>query len=340
MASNRPIAVIAGDIHYSLSGLELADAATRVAIAKANALQVPFIANGDTHDSKANLRGECVNRMIETFKLADLPPYVNVGNHCRLSERSEEHSLNFLAPYATVVNSLAYFPQLQSYIIPYYHDVEALRADLKTLPKGSRLIMHQGLESGNLGDYIQDASALKPDDLADFRTILSHYHQRQDIKCGRPRKGAVGLASYIGNPWSQSWGEAKDPEKGFQVLYSDGTLEFIPTNLRKHIVFDLTYKEYRSNANVLIYNADDLLKVKITGSKEELARLSKAEVSAKLNIEIPFKLDLIALDTETTAQAPKAGVSHPEQLDGIIDSLTNTSPERKERLKNLWKGLV
>ena len=62
LQKHKALAVIAGDIHYSLATLAVADSATRQAIAKANELGVPFIANGDTHDTKANMRGECSER--------------------------------------------------------------------------------------------------------------------------------------------------------------------------------------------------------------------------------------------------------------------------------------
>ena len=78
---SKPIAVLISDVHYNLTTLPLADAAMRQAIAEANSLGVPLIVAGDLHDTKANLRGECVNAMIEAFAMLDHGCYILRGNH-------------------------------------------------------------------------------------------------------------------------------------------------------------------------------------------------------------------------------------------------------------------
>lgn len=69
-SKTKPEAVLISDIHYNIQTLPLADAAVNMAITKANQLGVPLIVCGDLHDTKANLRGECVNAMLETFSRA------------------------------------------------------------------------------------------------------------------------------------------------------------------------------------------------------------------------------------------------------------------------------
>lgn len=334
-------AVLISDIHFNINTLPLASSALKQAVDKANSLKVPLIIAGDMHDSKANLRGECVNAMLEVFKLCDITPYVIIGNHCRLNEKAPAHALNFLSEVAIIVDEPMDMPLTGSHGIPYYHDPEELRAYLKTLPAGSRIIMHQGIEGSHSGDYIQDKSAITHDDVKDFRVISGHYHRRQDIKTGRPRQGAVGLFSYIGNPFTLGFGEAGDPEKGFQVLKEDGALEFIPTNLRKHAIIDITL-QLTPTDNFPKLNAEDLVWIKIKGSKEQLLYVNKENTRKEVEskgyvLPLDFRLDLIPTDTVTTA--PEAqNLTQGEVLDQLIDSLSNTSDERKSRLKALWKA--
>lgn len=340
----QPICVVSGDIHYNLNNLEAADKSTRMAIAKANELKVPFLANGDTQDQKANLRAECVNAMIETFKTAEITPYINIGNHCKIHAKSKEHALNFLRPYATVVDEPMYCPLLRGHVIPYHDDVEELRTFLKHLPENSLVYLHQGLNGSDMGEYITDHSALNPDDLRNFRSILSHYHARQDIKCGRPRKHAVGLASYVGSPYSASFGEANDPEKGFQILMDDGTLEFVPTNLRRHVVMNYTYARHEDGSETMFtdhckrLNGDELIWVKINGTKEMLAKVTK-EGMAKLIGRSEFRLDLIPTDNDTRYSNKTEGMRQSEILDDCIDNKNSLSHEKKQELKKLWKNL-
>jgi len=343
LVMSKPIAVLISDVHYNVHTIKLADAAVRMAIDKANLLKVPLIVAGDLHDTKANLRGECVNAMIETFKQCIFPPYILVGNHDRLNEKAPAHSLNFLSAYANIIDmpSTIYLESkhTKTYLVPYYHDANELREYLKTVLVGSIVIMHQGLTSSNSGDYIQDKSAINPEDVQDFRVISGHYHTRQDIKTGRPRKGAVGLWSYIGNPYSLGFGEANDPTKGYHILMDDGTLEFVPTNLRKHVIYEVLAQDFiNGNLHYIEFSHDkDALWVKIKGSKEDLYKITRKMVSEILDIEV-FKLDLIPTDTSINTHK-SAGLTQGPLLDSLIDSLTNTSDERKVRLKDTWKGL-
>lgn len=327
--------VIAGDIHYNLNNLELADKATRMAIAKANELSVPFIANGDTTDHKAVLRAECVNAMIDTFKTAEIMPYVNIGNHCKISAKGKEHALRFLEPFAHVVAEPTYFQELQAWIVPYHDDVAELRAILDSIApvRGvNTLIMHQGLLTSNTGHYMQDHSALKPDDLCHYRTILSHYHAHQDIQCGK------NVATYIGSPYTVTFGEARDPAKGFGVLYDDGSLEFIPTGLRKHIIIELYFNEYGT------YECDseewitpkDIVWIKCFGPDNILEQHNKARLAAILNLESDFKLDLIPTDA-TFEQVKQENQTQEELLDSIIDGISNSDDTQKQLLKKMWR---
>ncbi len=326
----KPVAVIISDVHYSLANLKFADAAMRQAISKANDLRVPLIVSGDLHDSKANLRGECVNAMIETFKLCNSPPYIIIGNHDKINEKSDDHALNFLSAYAMIVDKPVYQHKL-GWLIPYYHDVEALRAFIKGIQTGMKqLIMHQGIIGSNMGDYIQDKSALSPADVAGFRVISGHYHSRQIIELPK-----MGKWDYVGNPYTVSFGEANDPEKGFQILMSDGSLEFIPTKLRKHVVIEID-ASFNVKNEVYLPRFNDLVWIKVTDTHENLARINRTKIKEWITLET-FKLDLIPLDTKT--EAPAKQLNNTEMLDTLIDSMTNTSDERKIRLKELWRHL-
>ena len=221
----RPTAVVIGDIHFTVPTLELAASSVKQARDKAFSLGVPLILNGDTLDSKAIVRGECANRLIETLTDPNYKPretIVNIGNHDLLSERSNEHSLNFLRPFVTLVDGIVFHESIRAFIIPYCPSTEYLKNLLDSLPTGSTVICHQGVRDSNGGHYILDKTALDKNSFSRFRTIASHYHQRQDIEC---RDNAIryseilnniGIFSYIGNPHTLSFGEANDgPQRLF-----------------------------------------------------------------------------------------------------------------------------
>ncbi len=345
MSKRQPLAVLISDVHFSMPNLELATKALDLALEKADELGVPCIIAGDLHDTKANIRGECVNAIRDALKASKCITYVLVGNHDKINEKSEEHSLNFIEDRVIIINEPTQI-MLAGFIVtafPYYHNSEWLKEDLKKVEPGTIVIMHQGITGSNSGEYIQDKSAITTEDVKDFRVISGHYHTRQDIKCGRPQKGAVGLFSYIGNPYTQNFAEANDPPKGFQILMDDGLLEFVPTNLRKHVVVKAAVRPDNTGLHFeyenFTFNPGDLLWVKLEGSKETLLRTSKQVVSVALPIlSMDFRLDLIPTDTTTEAPTDRKEQTQGELLDSLIDSMQNTSDERKARLKELWRN--
>jgi DNA repair exonuclease SbcCD nuclease subunit len=346
---SRPVAVLISDVHYNITTLPLADAAMRQAIAKSNEFEIPLIVAGDLHDTKANLRGECINAMLETFRKCGHPCYVLRGNHDSLNEKSEESALNFLERIdydATLdndtnievvdkprfTNKIA-VNRMSVHLVPYHSDLNKLQAYLSKVDSGSCVIMHQGLIGSNMGDYIQDKSAVSWRDVSGFRVISGHYHNRQTLNF--PKGGSW---SYIGNPYTLSWGEAADPPKGFQVLYSDGSLEFIPTNLRKHVVVSFLCTKYiLTQLNPFEINTGDLVWVKVRGSKEDLAKCTREVVATRIGIT-DFKLDKFPDTVESVAKP--MNMTQSEILDSTIEGLTQVSQECKIRLKGLWKGLA
>lgn len=328
-----PVCVVTGDVHFTPTTLELASAVIKQAIDRASALRVPLVINGDLLDTKAIIRGECANRLISLLEEAECRVIINTGNHDLIHEKAKESSLNFLKPWAYVISYPVYVCEINAWVVPYQHDSEEMWKILSNIPKGETIFVHQGVHSANMGHYTQDKTSLPKEAYADFRVIGSHYHTRQDIKCGRPRKGAVGLFSYVGNPYSLNFGEASDPEKGFQILMDDGKLEFVPTNLRKHVVHECE----ASNITPPSINPGDLLWLKVKGTRSELEKIKKNDLSVKFGIS-DFKLDKIVLDSPQAPVAVKKQCN-VDLLDSIISS-TNETAEQKEYLKRLYRELV
>lgn len=216
-------------------------------------------------------------------------------------------------------------------MVPYYGDSEELESTLNVIPDNSTVLVHQGVQSAFLGHYTQDKTSLPPSAYGRFRTFGSHYHRRQDIKCGRPRKGAVGLFSYLGSPYSQSFGEASDGEKGFSILYDDGSLELVPTNLRKHVVVETNVFELDNYKFSL--DSSDLLWLKVKGSTAELAKLNKAEIGKRLLGHSNFKFDKIYADAPVLEQSNEK-LTEMETLYSLIDA-TDESKLQKNTLKHL-----
>ena len=332
-----PIAVLTSDIHFNINTLPVASKALQLAVDKAGELGVNLIVAGDLHDTKANIRAECITAIRTIFKSTHIQIFVMRGNHDSWNEKADKSVFDFLEDIENV--SVVDFPHIiirspnpNLRLIPYQHNPANF---LLQLSKDAINIVHQGISGSHSGEYIQDKSAVDKYDVSDYRIISGHYHRRQDIKTGRPQKGAIGLWSYIGNPYTLTFGEAEDPEKGFQILYDDGLLEFVPTGLRKHVKIEMTSELEITSRTTTVLFPEDIVRVKVTGTRERLATLKREAIAKKLGIE-NFQLETSVLNKVATA--PKNLPQH-ELLDSLIDNISNTSDEQKNTLKSLWKEL-
>lgn len=327
---NKPKAVLIGDIHYNLSTLALADTAVRQAINTANDLNVPLVVAGDLHDNKANMRAECVNAMIETFSLLAPHCYILVGNHDKTHEKAETNALNFLQPYAEVLSQPIYSEELSATLIPYQTDTERFK---RYLPDKGLVICHQGIQGSDSGEYIQDHSAVDQEHLADLTVISGHYHRRQVIPLTN------GSWTYLGNPYTLGYGEADHPPKGYHILHNDNSLEFVPLDLRRHVVTTYTCTDKDAfTGEAKTYEETNLNWIKLAGDKELLAHWPKERMASSLGLK-SFRYDLIPTDTKTEAPDAQLNLSGGPLIDSLVDSLSATSADSKERLKALWRGL-
>ena len=319
-----PIFVAISDIHFNLANLELSSIALKAALAKAEQLNVELVIAGDLNDTKAIIRAEVANAIIKILKWAQVPVHIIAGNHDLINEKGKEHGLNYLAPYALITDQPeSIFDGV--YAIPYQSDLDELEAILDKVPAGEIIVMHQGVNGANMGDYVIDKTSISSDLLALHTCISGHYHRHQ----------TVGTLTYIGSPFTMSFGEANDGAKGFLVVNRDGSFTREILNLRKHVI-----KELHVGDRIDMHtNEGDLLWVKLFGPKSLLDKTSKKQVAEAVGHD-NFKLDKIYEDIEPLAEntSPKLR-TNAEILDSLIDQLKENEPMKKS-LKKLWRESV
>lgn len=325
----KAIAILISDCHYSLSTLELADTAFRAAIDKADELGVPLIDCGDLTNDKAIIRAEVANRLIKTMEYANsknVLVYLLVGNHSLVNEKGSEHALNFLAPYASIVSSTVGIDSLNLFLIPYQNSQEGVTKALEDIPRHyPTIVMHQGVLGAFMGDYVQDKTSVSPDLFRDNKVFSGHYHRHQ----------VVGSVTYIGNPYTLSFGEANDGPKGFLILNEDQTYERVILNLRKHIIEDGRW-DYIHDGKT--YNPQDLILYRVRGPKSELDKINKSTIAKSIIGHNNFRLDLIPDEDIKSEISTKEVYQDFQILDMMIDKSDKTIP-KKAALKDLWRSI-
>lgn len=325
---SKPIGVLISDIHFNINTMGLADRAFTMAVTAAMEMNVPLYVTGDLNDTKAIIRGEVANCLISLFKEAkslNVQTHVLVGNHDLLNEKGSAHSLNFLKPWTNIIDTPTALEGLTA--IPYQTDSANIFEALRHVEKGSIVLMHQGVKGAFMGEYIKDRSSVDPALLADWRCISGHYHRHQTIN----------NFTYVGSPYTISFAEAGDGPKGFQILFEDGSLELVPTNLRKHVIVERSVSSAFDPIDNL--NTEDILWLKVIGPHSELEKLSKRELGLRHLGHSDFKFDKIR--TDKARPTPESMESFTS--DQILDMLITDSDEPEQQkisLKKLWREVM
>ena len=114
------------------------------------------------------------------------------------------------------------------------------------------------------------------------KVYVGHFHDYQEL-----RKGKI---VYIGSPYQANFGE--DERKGFQVLKTDGSIEFIQADFPKYIKIaidaDKVTREELTEIKKKCEGSTDNVRVEFTGTKESLKKIDHREYES-LGIDVKTK---------------------------------------------------
>lgn len=215
---------------------------------------------------------------------------------------------------------MSYFPENGSFI----HRLEKLIDEDFDINKHNILYIHEGI-NGALST--SNEKELATNIFQDFDTVLvGHYHNRCKIKGTN--------IEYIGSSRQHNFGE--DEEKGYTLLYTDGSYKFIKNEINKR------YKTIEINAGKI----NDAFIDKVQAIKEDSRYLIKTKVvcnkaasklvdKAKLIEAGVSKVELVAEEVEET-KAKSSGLESKFDKTGI-KSEYSLFCEKKE--KNVELGM-
>ncbi len=199
--------------------------------------------------------------------------------------------------------------------IPYQSDPNEYLRIINGFPKGSDIYCHQGFKGADKGDYIKDDSAIDVELVKDYRVFSGHYHRHQTI----------GTVTYVGNPFTMSYGEAFDGPKGFLIVNEDNSFEQVVLPYRRHRIVPVDARLGRLE----VVPSDDLIWLKLTGTAEEVA---KFKLTGDCRVE---KI----ITSAPTLNVETANLTGEQILDALIDNESD-SEENKRYLKDLWREVV
>lgn len=223
----------------------------------------PAIFLGDTLDTKELIRGKCLNTIYRRVSTSKLHFTFIIGNHCWFNLECKEHSLETLKALknVTIIDKPTELDGLL--FLPYTHDLSQFKTWLKTA-KGKTVFCHADISGFDYGNGLISEEGLELSDFKDVRKVISgHYHKHQN----------VGVVTYLGTPFSHSFGESNQDK--YIGLYdpSEGVLELLPTPFPRHITIELDCAKYTGHH----YNGVDIHRVILKGTQEQIDRVKRED---------------------------------------------------------------
>ena len=303
MNKKLPIACFITDIHLSLSNKEVIADICKQYVTLLNKLGLKEGFNlGDTFNSR-NAQPLDVTKFFDTtilqmFKEAKITLHTIAGNHDRVN-LDDEYS------YLTPFSDRSYFNLIEGYsiiptakepilMIPYFKEdgkyldylsdaTKELGKEIKNTYLGTHIAAN-GVHN-NDGSVVENGIALKMFKLFK-KTFIGHYHDKSVLG---------GNVHYIGACRQANFGE--DQDKGFTVLYSDGTHELIKSTYRKFVkvTIDATDPTAIEQIKKELGNSPDKIRLEFKGSGTVLAAIDKSQYE-KMGMEVSYKKDDINID--------------------------------------------
>lgn len=241
----------------------------------------PCVWLGDLLDTKEVIRGKCLNLFYDYFQRSKLQHIVLVGNHDWFNLECLDHSLKPLSslPNVRIIDKIEVHPKLPFLFVPYIHDKISLKETLRQIQlsenaKDTVVFGHfdvSGFDYGN-GHLCEDG-IITHDDFKGFKRVISgHFHKLQQ----------TGNFTYLGTPFSHSFGEANQDKVLGTYILDDDDLQLTPTDFPRHlsVKIDLSKKNaYEKLEKFLDGNGNNLIRVQLHGPPEEVAKLNKSVYS-------------------------------------------------------------
>lgn len=262
--------------------------------------------------------------ILKATQLYHLYVIIAEGNHCKVNQESIEGYSHIFSDYESVevvdefteidltddvsLWVMSYFPENGSFIKRF----QEMQQNCCVNPhKKNLLYIHEGIRGGlsNPSDDELPANIFTGWDAV----LVGHYHDRKQIPGTK--------IEYIGSSRQHNFGE--DEEKGYTIVYSDGSTEFIKNQVnQRYRVIEVDIADMDENFLTMLekIKADERYKVKVrvkcdSAQASSVNKQSLAEHGAN-------KIELVTEQTEIL-HTEQCSITQKFDKSGIKEEYTN-----------------
>lgn len=295
----KPIAVILTDTHKTKDNLKLVENIFDQAIELALEIGCGKIFHGG--DWFTNRVGQnlatlmAMKRVFDKIEKAGLEIEGIPGNHDKTDQDSEDSYLDIFSGYENLTlhskGGFRKFKDITVAFLPYFSQSYTER--LKELEKSAKaqktthnvLITHKAFNGvkNNDGSTVEDGVSTKEVKFWD-KVLVGHYHDAS--KVGKN-------VFYIGSSYQSNFGENLN-DKGFTILFDDGSTDFEPSEFPKYKRIKLEANDVESIQTELKHysNSEDNIRFIFSGNETDIEKINLSNF-ADVGIDCKFESDEI-----------------------------------------------
>jgi exonuclease SbcD len=299
----KPIALILTDTHLKEDNIELVQSIWTQATTKCQELGIKTILFGGDFFTSRKAQSltvlKAAQSIFESIKYCGIDLIGLSGNHDKVDATSTQSYLDVFEDYFKLLAKEYAYVQLSNdvvvHLIPYFKEDSEIFSDQlgksihgavdvksNSLDCINILLTHIAISGVKNNDFSVVENILQPNNFNHFDSVLiGHYHNQSKVG---------DHIYYIGSAFQANHGE--DENKGFTILYDDGTHDFIQSTFPKYIQvkLDITDKYSIAEAEKKYANSPDHIRFVLTGEESELKNINKEQFST-LGIDVTFNKD-------------------------------------------------
>lgn len=292
----KPFAVVVTDVHLDKGKNDLVKDIFDQLIQLCHERNInEIICAGDVFTTRSGQPLECLSAWQDILKKCrSFGVTVIPGNHDKTDGNDERSYLDVyddshLFRLCRVARTI-WFDDVRVDLIPYFGR-ERWLIELESLKMGERdrgrlnfLVTHVAFNGVRNADGSAVADGIPPSAVEGYDAVIcGHYHDRSVVN---------GNIYYIGSAYQNTYGEGS-VDKGFAVLYDDGTIEYVPSKFPRYIKETIQATDRETLMNLLEKYGDeddryDHIRFEFVGKKADLERLDVTEIQTRYGIDCKF----------------------------------------------------
>ncbi len=294
----KAIGILANDIHLNKDNGVLVKDIFQQAINICEKYDTNnLFCGGDVFTNRSGQPLQCLTdwkEILLNLQQSGIRIYAIPGNHDKTSAADEKSYLDVYSDDCLKTFRTSGFETFENVLVAFipYFDDERWLEEYKRLEKRISntnqkvkiLITHSGFDGVMNNDGSTVESVIKPSMFTEWtKVLIGHYHNASRLGDN---------VFYTGSVYQNNFGE-NITDKGFTVIYTDGSIEFVPSKFPCYIKETVQATDKETLRNLLEKYAGETyhhIRFVIRGTKQQCEKFNASEI-IKAGIDVKFEID-------------------------------------------------